>query len=604
MEQALAERISAFGVAWNLAAKTPAGKSPGWIEPSVFEAYATHMVVNGLRDMELDRNDVLSLMTGGLDDAKLDAIGLFIDREPILSEEDLNAALAGLRETSKIEFIFVQATLMEHLAESKLEKSCTGIANFAASEPVLPENTLVQHWRRLKDKLLADLAASGMSVRPSCSLYIVWPSSGARVRPGHRGILDLRRRDTERLGLFDQVTFQLIDGRDLMAFADRDASRNVIRLKFSELVAYPDQHQHLSAPVLSWGGRLAASDLVEALEDSDGHLRRELFAENVRFDLGEPAGSVNESIGQTLEGPGKGCFHILNNGLTLVAREVLQIGPGLLECHDLKVINGCQTTHSLHRHRAALDPDVKVLAKIVATEDIHLVEQIIVTTNRQTNILPVEFLSRLAFVRRLQQHFDSLRNAGGERILWFERLKGDRSAWQRANGQRVFGVEDMIRAYASVVLERPELPQSGDWRAMRALVPEAIFNPDHVLEVYEIAALILWRARELMQTTSFGDAYPAKNHLMLAMRLVADPPGLAPSPLPSPGRDKAGPTYTRLMREALLSDRRARQIATEAHTIVVAAAEGLQREFNAKTFTKVDATHLVVDMAQRRTAAE
>lgn len=604
MEQALAERLSAFGVAWSLSAEAPAGRGPTRVDPSVFEAFATHLVVNGLRDMELDRNDVLSLLTGGKDDAKLDAIGLFIDREPILSEEDLNAALTGLSESTPIEFIFVQATLMEHLAQGKLEKSCTGIANFAAPEPALAENALVQHWRRLKNQLFRALSANGITRKPTCALYIVWPSSRAQLRPDHHGILDLRRRDIERLGLFDEVVFRLVDGRDLMALAERNESRNVIHLKFSELMAYPDDGHAFEAPVMSWGGRLAAVDLVTALEAPDGRLRRELFAENVRFDLGEPSGSVNEGIGQTLEGPGKGCFHILNNGLTLVAREVRQIASDVLECRDLKVINGCQTTYSLHRHRAALDPDVKVLAKIVATQNSQLVDQIIVTTNRQTHISPVEFLSRLAFVRRLQLHFDSLRDAHGERLLWFERLRSERSAWERSNGQRVIGIEDMIRAYVSVVLERPELPQSADWKAMRALVPEQIFNPDHVLEVYEIAALIAWRAREFMQATDYGDTYPAKNHLMLAMRLVADPPGLTPGPLPGPGRDRTGAAYVRLMREALLSDRRAGQIAAEAHGIVVAVAKALQREFNAKSFAKVDATQMVVDIAQRRTAAE
>lgn len=604
MEKGLAERLSAFGAAWGFPSRVPAGKCDTWVEPNVFEAYATHMVVNGLHDLELDRNDVLSLITGGKDDAKLDAIGLFIDHELILSEEDLDTALTGVSEASRIEFIFVQATLMDHISQGKLEKSCTGVANFASPKPALLENALVCHWRRLKDQLLAGLAASGIARKPSCSLYIVWPASAAKLGPDHHGIFDLRRRDIERLGLFEHVNFQLVDGGKLMALGDRNDSRNVIRLHFSELVAYPDRQAGSTGPVASWGGRIAATRLLSALEFADGRLRHELFAENVRFDLGEAPGSVNEGIGQTLEGPAKSCFHILNNGVTLVAREVRQVGDDTLECHDLKVINGCQTTHSLARHRQALDDSVKVLAKVVATENEHLVDKIIVATNRQSHILPVEFLSRLAFVRRLQQHFDLLRDASGERVLWFERLKTDRSAWQRANGQRVFGIEDMIRAYASTILERPELPQAADWKVLRGLVPEVIFHPDHALEAYEIAALILWRTRELMQASGLGDTYPAKYHLMLAMRLLADPPGLAPAALPASGRDQASAAYVRHMRDVLLTDRRARQIATEAHALVTAAAAALGREFNAKAFRKVDATRLVVDMAQRRTAAE
>ena len=130
------------------------------------------------------------------------------------------------------------------------------------------------------------------------------------------------------------------------------------------------------------------------------------------------------------------------------------------------------------------------------------------------------------------------------------------------------------------------------------MLHETILNADHAIEVYEIAALILWRARELMHACGRGDAYPAKYHLMLAIRLLADPPSLPVSTRP------AGEDYVRSMRETLLTDRRARQIAADAHTLVVAAAAGLGRAFNAQAFRKVDATQLVVDMAQRRTAAE
>ena len=159
MEKGLAERLSAFGTAWGFPSEVPPGKCETWVDPSVFEAYATHMVVNGIHDLELDRNDVLSLITGGQDDAKLDAIGLFIDRELILSEEDLDAALGTVTEDSKIEFILVQATLRDFISQGKLEKTCTGVANFAAPRAALVENALVSQWRRLKDQLLAGLAA-------------------------------------------------------------------------------------------------------------------------------------------------------------------------------------------------------------------------------------------------------------------------------------------------------------------------------------------------------------------------------------------------------------------------------------------------------------
>ncbi len=605
MEQALAARLTACAASWGLASEpAAAGKSRNWVAPHVFEVFATHAVINGIRHHEADRNDILALMTGGIDDAKLDAIGLFVDGTLVLSEEDLMQALDRVGEASVIDFVFVQATLVDYLGESKLLKSCTGIDNFAADEALLTENGQIQHWRRLKEALLFALDQRGIERKPRCTFYIVWPGLRQKMRPNHHGILELRRQSIERLGLFEEVTFRLIDGPELMAISDLDERRNIVTLPFSELTAFADVLVDAMPAVESWSGRICASDLVRALVGVDGKLRPELFAENVRYDLGEAAGSVNAEIGETLDSPSCCRFHLLNNGLTIVARAVRLTDARTLECHDLKVINGCQTSFSLYRHRAALDPSVNVLAKIVATEDRDLVDRISVASNRQTAIAPVEFFSRLPFIRRLQLHFDTVRNDKEERVLWLERQRGVRSDWPRENGSRVVDIEDMVRAFASVVLERPELAQGGNWKAMRALVPETIFNPAHELETYEISALILWRAREAMRACGYLEHYPAKNHLMLAMRLLADPPGLAPDPTSKLRRDRPGTAYTKLMREALFSDRRSRGLGAEAHALLVQVAKAQGRPFNAKTFTTVDATHRLLDMAGRRSAAE
>lgn len=605
VEQALAARLAAFAAAWDLAnAPVVAGKAQNWVAHEVFEIFATHAVINGIRHQDVDRNDVLALMTGGIDDAKLDAIGLFVDGALILSEEDLMQALDEVSEASLIDFVFVQATLMDYLAQGKVEKSCTGIANFAAVRARLSENDQIRHWRRLKEILLRSLEQKGITRKPRCTLYIVWPTPLALLSPDHHGILELRRQDIERLDLFQEVTFRLVDGPELMAISDSEERRNVVTLPFAELTAFRDDAVTANSEVESWSGRLVAADFVEALQGPDGELRPEFFAENVRLFQGAAKGSVNEAIGETLASPARSCFHLFNNGLTLVARAVRQTGALALECHDLKVINGCQTSFSLHLHRLLLDSSVKVAAKIIATQDRELVDLISVASNRQTAIAPVEFFSRLPFVRRVQLQFDMLRTADGERVLWLERQRGERAQWPRDYGQRVLDIEDMIRAYASIVLERPELVQSGGWKALRALVPHSIFNPAHDLEIYEIAGLVYWRAREAMGESSKSEHYPAKNHLMLAMRLLADPSGLRPDPMLRPSRDRSSTPYVKQMREALLSDRRARQIGQDAHQLLHQVAKSIGRPFNAKTFATVDATHRLLDMASRRNAAE
>ena len=88
-------------------------------------------------------------------------------------------------------------------------------------------------------------------------------------------------------------------------------------------------------------------DYCAFVQDEKGALRRYLFDSNVRAFLG--ANLVNADISDTLTNETGPNFWWLNNGVTVLATSASLVGK-TLKLRDIQIVNGLQTTESIHRH--------------------------------------------------------------------------------------------------------------------------------------------------------------------------------------------------------------------------------------------------------------
>lgn len=404
------QAVEAFANKWNI---VPAGRGAekkrgngrsDYVNWSVFEAFAVNLVLNGQRNHSLARSDVLSLVTGGSDDSGIDAIAILVNGGLITSAEDL--AIIDETDASDdldVEFVFVQATLVDKPRSDKLDSFATGVGNFFSASAHLPENDNIVFWRGLKDRVLGSLEARGGSIKPRCRLYFVWPGDVRDLSEQHRGILDLRKRDLDNCGLFRETAFEILDVEAMLAIEAQRQNRNSARLTCRGVMpASPTVVVGADEPVRSWLAEVRAEDLMAALVTDGGALPGSVFYENVRHYLGDRTGSTNANMRDALRsGDGSG-FHLLNNGVTVVARGVEVVGERDLVLTDFQIVNGCQTTHVLHANRTFLTPDVSLTLRVVETEDRDLMHRIVVATNSQTQVDTLQLMSREPTVRRLQ----------------------------------------------------------------------------------------------------------------------------------------------------------------------------------------------------------
>ena len=115
-------------------------------------------------------------------------------------------------------------------------------------------------------------------------------------------------------------------------------------------------------------------------------LRRYLFDSNVRDFMG--LNRVNEDIRNTLQNENSPDFWWLNNGITILATNAVIIGKSI-QIEDIQIVNGLQTSESLHRYfsEGGLDKNNRsVLVKVIVSKNTENRDEIIRATNNQTTV--------------------------------------------------------------------------------------------------------------------------------------------------------------------------------------------------------------------------
>jgi len=131
-----------------------------------------------------------------------------------------------------------------------------------------------------------------------------------------------------------------------------------------------------------------------------------IYSANIRDYLGrrDYARNINKQIAQTAAKDPKN-FWVFNNGISLISRRV-DVQQDALRCSGLAVINGAQTLGSLSdaSKEVPID-DVRVLVRVVESDNEDLVQQIIRYNNTQNPIKPWELRVLDPVQKRIETDF-------------------------------------------------------------------------------------------------------------------------------------------------------------------------------------------------------
>jgi hypothetical protein len=215
---------------------------------------------------------------------------------------------------------------------------------------------------------------------------------------------------------------------------------------------------------------------------------------------------------------------LLNNGVTIVARRIQPTANKFL-LEDYQVVNGCQTSYVLHECRARLGEDVMVPVRLIATIDDNIKNAIIKATNRQTQVTEDQLFALSDFPKKLEAYFPTFE---GKKKLYYERRSRQYSSAAGIEKVRVINMTAPVRAFAAIFRGLPHRT-TRNYKALLRGVGTDIFNKDHRLEPYYVAAFAHYRLEFLFRNQSLpAELKPARYHLLLAYRILVNGEVLPP----------------------------------------------------------------------------
>ena len=294
-------------------------------------------------------------------------------------------------------------------------------------------------------------------------------------------IVDVQKNQLEQLNYFSAVEFLPIDQNRLMTIY-KELNNSIIReVVIAKNVPVPE----IKGAKQAYLGLIPYGEYLKLITDEGGALLQGVFYDNVRGYLGE--NPVNSEIINTLQNQATAVhFPILNNGITIVAKS-LNVSGEKFKLMDYQIVNGCQTSNVLYRCRINVDSNMMIPVKIVHTESPELVNSVIRSTNRQTQVLDEAFESLKEFHKQLQEYYDTYKNKDR---LYYERRTHEYDDQPGLKRHNIITLTIQLKSYMSMFLGEPHSMMRYYGELLKNN-KDRIFQPDHKLIAYYTAAKTL-----------------------------------------------------------------------------------------------------------------
>ncbi len=482
-------------------------------EDEQFERFAAFSVLSSRYADDFDTED---LIAGGGQDLGIDAFAVIVNGRLVEDAQGVDDLLA-LNGYLDVEFVIVQAKRSAKFEGAAFMALGDNIANTVfGSEIGLPVNDEIVRLLAIRERVYAN--AARLKENPELRIFFV--TTGNWTDDAYlKTIITRKETELSQTNLFKTVKFNPIGASELQQFY-RDTKTSITRvISFSKYVVMPT----IKNVAASYLGALPALEYIKLITDADGNILKSVFIDNVRDFQGE--NPVNQDIATTIKSESIDQFVLRNNGVTIVAREILTTGDKFT-LKDYQIVNGCQTSHVLFNERERLDQNLLVPIKLIYTDDEEVTQQVIKSTNRQTPIDENDLLALTQFQRNLEDYYKGFPEP--QRLLYERRSKqyATRTGIEKA---RIIPVGVQLKCFAAMFLDLPH--QAGRYQAtLLATVKDRVFKHDHKPEPYYTSALTFFKFDALLKRADDSRLRSFKYSFLNAFRYryeAGDVPGLS-----------------------------------------------------------------------------
>ena len=449
-----------------------------------------------------------NVLVGGGGDGGLDAVAIMVNGRPVLTEEDIKFFEEKLRRLD-VEFVFVQAKSSSSFNAAEIGSFVFGIEQFfsavVGSDQKIPFNSEVEQLVQLTRHVYGQTIK--MQENPKCFFYYVTSGKWAEAPEPRARLTDGEER-LRNLNIFSEVRAMPVDA-ELLKSIYRQLERGVEKIvEFSKAAVFP----RIEGVDDAYIGLLAGDEFIKMVSTDDGELNRELFYDNVRDFQGH--NPVNSEINHTLSDEElKRNFPLLNNGVTIVARELNRRGD-YFTISDFQIVNGCQTTHILFQNKLKINADTFIPVKLLATRDRQVITEVIKATNRQTAVLPEALESLTPFHKELEDFYaiqEGSRDLADR--MYYER-RSKQYTMDNISPRNIVTLTGQIKSFIGMFLNEPHSHPRYYGELLRSYEGR-IFVNDHKPAPYYASGVALLTVEKWLNSRPEERALRSYKHQML-----------------------------------------------------------------------------------------
>ncbi|MBD3339394.1 MAG: AIPR protein [Candidatus Lokiarchaeota archaeon] len=472
-----------------------------------FEQFINYCILSRIHPEPFDFEEV---NVGGGNDSSIDGIATLVNDHIVTSKEDIDYFKMKLRRFD-VQFIFIQSKISNKFDLGDIGNFLFGVRNFFDENSTIPINESVSKARELKDYIFE--SSIDFENNPICKLYYVtngkWTEDitlNARI---NKEISLL-----EKTNLFSEIKFNPIDSQKIQNIYQSLKRKVIKEIIFERHTILPEIENIEQAYI----GILPCKEYIKLICDDEGNLQRNLFYYNVRDFLG--LNEVNEEIEDTIKNTKlTNKFALLNNGITIVSKTINPVG-NKFKLTDYQIVNGCQTSHILHRNQRNLSENVFISIKLIATEDPELTNLIVKATNKQTQIKPEAFASLSDFHKKLEEFYSTFEEKKDQRLYYERRYMQYES--QEVKKYKIVNISDQTRCFIAMFLNEPHIANLFVSELLKRK-KDKIFSENHDPYPYYISCYARYVLDKLFRSNKINVFYKRfKYHMIMLFRLLAD----------------------------------------------------------------------------------
>lgn len=366
------------------------------LEYYVAKTYLHKYLYNDIERKEKLRDAVL----GGGDDLGIDVAAVVVNGKIINDPDELKEILDNL-EYFKVEVVLMQVKTGAKFEAGRIERFLKGIKLVLDKADEESYESLQSPQLKNISEMIAIIMENIMKLdQEGIKARIYYVAASAENNDGKQSLEDLHVQDELRLiketKIFDDPSISCINSNMLIDQEKQNKGPMNVSVRFDRKQSIPELPDDIDDAFI---GVMEASQVYKLLVDEEsesGEIRDFVFEDNVRLDLGAE-NSVNQEIFDTLNSDNNIEFPLLNNGLTIVAKELKQT-KNLVVLSKYQIVNGCQTSNQIVRWAnligkekfAAASAKIFVPVKLISSEDPSISAKVSKATNLQTEIVQTD----------------------------------------------------------------------------------------------------------------------------------------------------------------------------------------------------------------------